>query len=144
MSSIAPLKILLYSMNNCNCCRKIVTLTMKVLSCNSHSIFQTKFTATSSVEQISTFWRKGLKWLSSNKNTLQIFLNQPQNACYNGWHKLVLWNKHSSLTYGSLQVLMWNNNATIKQINDWNWYRHITDFFQYTHAWSQGGIMISI
>ena len=48
-----------------------------------HSTFQIKITATSSVEQISTSKRAGLQWLSSNKDTLQVFSDQPQTACYN-------------------------------------------------------------
>ena len=31
-----------------------------------------------------------------------------------------------------------------KKIDGWNWCRHATDFFQYIHAWNQGGIIISI
>ena len=48
-----------------------------------------------------------------------------------------------SLTYGSLQVLLWNNDATIKKINSCNWCRQITDFFKYIHSWNQEGIIIS-
>ena len=48
------------------------------------------------------------------------------------------------LTYWSLQVLPWNNDTTIVKMEGWKWNRHITDFFQYIHAWNQGGIVISI
>ena len=46
-----------------------------------------------------------------------------------------------SLTYGSLQVLPWNNDTTIKKMNSCNWCRQITDFFKYIHSWNQGGII---
>ena len=44
------------------------------------------------------------------------------------------------LTYGSLQVLPWGNDTTIEKMDGWQ----ITDFFQYTHVWNQGGIIINI
>ena len=47
-----------------------------------------------------------------------------------------------SLKYGSLQVHLWNNDASIEKMNNCNWCRQITDFFQYIHAWNQGGIII--
>ena len=48
------------------------------------------------------------------------------------------------LTHGSLQVLPWNSDTVIEKIDCWKGCRHITDFFQYIHAWNQGGIIISI
>ena len=56
-----------------------------------------------------------LQWLSSNKY-IQIFLNQPQAACYNmdGCYKCCEINT-VSLTYGSLQVLLWNNDTPIEK-----------------------------
>ena len=36
-----------------------------------------------------------------------------------------------SLTYGSLQVLPWNNDSVIEKMYGWKWCHHITDFFQY-------------
>ena len=48
------------------------------------------------------------------------------------------------LTYQSLQVLPWNNGTAIEKMAGWNWNSHITDFFQYMHAWNQAGIAISI
>ena len=47
-----------------------------------------------------------------------------------------------SLTYGSLQVLPWNNNTIIEKINGSNRCRQITDFIQYIHSWNQGGVII--
>ena len=49
-----------------------------------------------------------------------------------------------SLTYGSLQVLPWNNDSIIEKMAGWKWCHHITDFFQYMHAWNQGCIKIII
>ena len=48
---------------------------------------------------IGTFEIEGIQWLSSNKHTFQIFLNQRQTACNNGWlHiKHSFSNKHSVL-----------------------------------------------
>ena len=46
--------------------------------------FLINITAASSLKQMSTFKRAGLQWLASNKYALQIFLNQPQSARYNG------------------------------------------------------------
>ena len=47
---------------------------------------QTNITVTSSAEQIGTFQRAGLQFLSLNKHsTLEIVLNQPQIAYYNEW-----------------------------------------------------------
>ena len=37
-----------------------------------------------------------------------------------------------SLTYGSLQVLLWNNDSIIEKMDGRKWCHHITDFFQYT------------
>ena len=48
-----------------------------------------------------------------------------------------------SLTYGSLQVLPWNNDSIIEKMDGWKWCRHITNFFQYMHTWNEGGIIIS-
>ena len=47
-----------------------------------------------------------------------------------------------SLTYGSIQVLLWNNNTIIEKINGSNRCRQIVDFIQYVHYWNQGGIII--
>ena len=47
-----------------------------------------------------------------------------------------------SLTYGSLQVLLWNNNAIIEKINGSNICRQITGVIQYKHSWNQGCIII--
>ena len=47
-----------------------------------------------------------------------------------------------SLTYGSLQVLPWNNNTIIWKINGSNRCHQITDFIQYIHYWNQGVIII--
>ena len=48
----------------------------------------------------------------------------------------------ASLTYGSLQVLPWNNKSIIEKISGSNRCRQITDFIQYMHSWKQGGIII--
>ena len=48
-----------------------------------------------------------------------------------------------SLTNGSLQVLPWNNDTTIEKMSCCDWYRKITDFFQYTHSWNQQDVIIS-
>ena len=48
-----------------------------------------------------------------------------------------------SLTYGSLQVLPWNNDTTIEKMDSCNRCRQITDFIQHIHSWNQGGIIIS-
>ena len=50
---------------------------------------------------------------------------------------LVMWDccikcceiKTVSLTYGSLQVVPWNNDPIIEKIDDWKWCHHITDSF---------------
>ena len=47
------------------------------------------------------------------------------------------------LTYRSLQALPSKNNTVIEKMDDRKWCRHITGFFQYMHAWNQGGIIIS-
>ena len=49
-----------------------------------------------------------------------------------------------SLICGSLQVLPWNNDSIIEKMDGWKWCHHITDFFQYMHAWNQGCIKIVI
>ena len=49
-----------------------------------------------------------------------------------------------SLTYGSLQVLPWNNDSVTEKMDGWKWYHHITDFFRYMDAWNQGCIKIVI
>ena len=36
----------------------------------------------------------------------------------------------------------WNNGTVIEKLDDWKWYSNIIDFFQYMHAWNQGGIVI--
>ena len=48
-----------------------------------------------------------------------------------------------SLTYGSLQLLQWNNDTTREKMDGCNRWRQITDFIQYIHSWNQGGIIIS-
>ena len=52
------------------------------------------------------------------------------------------------LINGLLLVLPWNNDTTIEKMDDCNhiccnWCRQITHFFQYMHAWNQGGKIIS-
>ena len=47
-----------------------------------------------------------------------------------------------SLTYGSLQVLLWNNYSIIEKINGSNTCRQITSVIQYIHFWNQGDIII--
>ena len=42
------------------------------------------------IKRFSGYRFRGLQWFSSNKSTLQIFSNQPQTACYNGWLQHVL------------------------------------------------------
>ena len=49
-----------------------------------------------------------------------------------------------SLIYGSFQVLPWSNDSIIEKMDGWKWCHHITDFFQYMHAWNQGCIKIVI
>ena len=49
------------------------------------------------MEYIDAFKRAGLQWLSANEQNLQIFWNQPQTACYNGWLRQVLLNRYSDL-----------------------------------------------
>ena len=49
-----------------------------------------------------------------------------------------------SSTCGSLQVLTWNNDSIIEKMDGWKWCHHITDFFQYMHAWNQGCIKFII
>ena len=48
-----------------------------------------------------------------------------------------------SLTYGSLQVLPWNNDTTTEKTDGCNWRRQITDFFQYIHHWNQESIIVN-
>ena len=81
----------------------------------------------------------GLQWLSSKKHIIQIFSNQPQTVWYNmdGCYKCCEI-KSVSLTYGSLQVLPWNNDTTIEKMDSCNRYHQITDFIQYIHSWNQG------
>ena len=50
----------------------------------------------------------------------------------------------TSVIYGLLQVILWHHDTAREKMSGWNWCRHITDFFQYIHALSQGGIIISI
>ena len=49
-----------------------------------------------------------------------------------------------SLICGSLQVLPWNNDTIIEKMDSCKWCRHIKNFFQYMHAWNQGGIIIIV
>ena len=48
-----------------------------------------------------------------------------------------------SLTYGSLQVLLGNNDTITQKMHGFNRCRQIADFIQYIHSWNQGGIIIS-
>ena len=48
-----------------------------------------------------------------------------------------------SLTYGSLQVLPWNNDSTIEKLDGCNRCCQITVFIWYITSWNQGGIIIS-
>ena len=71
--------------------------------------------------------------------------------CCNGWLQKV------SLTYGSLQLLPWNEDTIIVKMDSFSWFCQTTllsiyifnvYFFQYIqtsflHAWKQGGIIIS-
>ena len=45
-----------------------------------------------------------------------------------------------SPTQGSLKMLPWNNDTIIEKVNVWKWCQDVTDFFQYMHAWSRGGV----
>ena len=89
------------------------------------------------VKMLNGYRFRELYWFSSNK---------PQTACYNGWLQQALWFISQCPQYpwhnGSLQVLAWNNNSVIEKMNGWKWCHHITDFFQYMHAWNQGCIKI--
>ena len=49
-----------------------------------------------------------------------------------------------SSTCGFLQVLLWNNYTIIEKMDSWEWCHHETNFFQYMHAWNQGGIIIIV
>ena len=40
-------------------------------------------------------------------------------------------------------MLPWNNDATLEKMDGCNRCCQITDFFEYVHAWNQGGIVIS-
>ena len=92
------------------------------------------------MEQIGTFKRAGLQWLSSNKHIIQIFSNQPQTACNNmdGCCKCCEIDT-VSLTFGSLQLLY----TVIEKIDGCSRCRQIKDFIQYIHSWNQRGIIIS-
>ena len=46
-----------------------------------------------------------------------------------------------SLTYGSLQVLPWNNITTIEKMDSCDWWSEIIHFFQYIHFWNQRDII---
>ena len=48
-----------------------------------------------------------------------------------------------SLTYGSLQVLPWNNDTTTEKTDGCNWRCQITDFFQHIHHWNQESIIVN-
>ena len=50
--------------------------------------------------------------------------------------------KTVSLKCGLLQALPWNNDTIIEKMDGCKWCRQITNFFQYTNAWNQGGIRI--
>ena len=41
-------------------------------------------------------------------------------------------------------MLPWNNDTIIEKTDGWIWCRHETAFFQYMHAWNQGGIIIIV
>ena len=47
-----------------------------------------------------------------------------------------------SLTCGFLEVRPWNNDTIMEKMAGWEWCCHETNFFQYMHAWNQGGIII--
>ena len=73
-----------------------------------------------------------LQWFSSNK---------PQTACYNAWLQQSLWNKQSVLDIVD-HFKCSHQKMTHRKMNEWKWCHHITDFFQYMHAWNQGCIKI--
>ena len=82
----------------------------------------------------------GLQWLSSNNYFIQFVLNKPQTACNNNIDGC---NKYCDrgtvfLTYGSLQVLLWN----IEKISGSGSCCQITDFIQYMHSRNLGGTII--
>ena len=41
-------------------------------------------------------------------------------------------------------MLPWNNDTIMKKMDGCKWCRHITNIFQYMHAWNQGGIRIIV
>ena len=71
-------------MNNCNCCCGIVKLKNERME--SAFVHLTQCSSNKNYCGINRHLKQaGLQWFSSNKHTLQIFSNQPQTACYNGW-----------------------------------------------------------
>ena len=82
----------------------------------------------------------GLQWLSSNNYFIQFVLNKPQTACNNNMDGCNKYCERDTvfLTYGSLQVLLWN----IEKISGSDSCCQITDFIQYMHPRNLGGTII--
>ena len=82
----------------------------------------------------------GLQWLSSNNYFIQFVLNKPQTACNNNIDGCNKYCERGTvfLTYGSLQVLLWN----IEKISGSGSCCQITDFIQYMHSRNLGGTII--
>ena len=132
ISTIALLKKLLHIINSRNYCRED-PLQLLLWNC--------KFTHSSA--------NSGIQWLSSNEQGYNGFpqiiisfnvLNKPQTACNNNIDGC---NKYCDrgtvfLTYGSLQVLLWN----IEKISGSGSCCQITDFIQYMHSRNLGGTII--
>ena len=62
-------------------------------------------------------------------------------------HSDSLYSRHSAHSFPRFPIPAFTHSHIYqcqKKIDDWNWCRHVTDFFQYIHAWNQGGIIISI
>ena len=83
----------------------------------------------------------GLQWLSSNNYFIQFVLNKPQTACNNNIDGCNKYCERGTvfLTYGSLQVLLWN----IEKISGSGSCSQITDFIQYMHSRNLGGTIIT-
>ena len=60
----------------------------------------------------------------------------------NGYYKCCEIETVSS-TYGSLQVLSWNNDTFIEKTDGCNRSGQTADFIQYKHSWDQQGIITS-
>ena len=62
-------------------------------------------------------------------------------------HSDSLYSRHSAHSFPRFPIPAFTHSHIYqcqKKIDGWNWCRHVTDFFQYIHAWNQGGIIISI